>query len=151
MLLALVSTMDSITSLPLPLRTAITIASLCTSMPIYLMSRLIPLPPWGIDHSRQRSLSLKVKCHSSADLPIFSSGSCPHPLFSPLNGPLSHNALTGICEMSPSSFFIFQQHQKILYIGHLLPICGCKRLLQKQLCTSCRGLPFDVRVTSLSR
>src|SRR5712691_1293865 len=95
MLLALVSTMDSITSLPLPLRTAITIASLCTSMPIYLMSRLIPLPPWGIDHSRQRSLSLKVKCHSSADLPIFSSGSCPHPLFSPLNGPLSHNALTG--------------------------------------------------------
>jgi hypothetical protein len=25
----------------------------------------------------QRSLSLKVKCHSSTDLPIFSSGSCP--------------------------------------------------------------------------
>src|SRR5437899_10961052 len=94
MLLALVSTLDSITSLPLPLRTAITIASLCTSMPIYLMSRLIPLPPWGKDHSRQRSLSLKVKCHSLADLPIFSSGSCPHPRFSPLNGPLSHNALT---------------------------------------------------------
>ena len=33
------------------MRTAITIASLCTSMPIYLMSRLIQLPPWGKDHS----------------------------------------------------------------------------------------------------
>ena len=52
MLLALVSTIDSITSLPLPFSTAITIASLCTSMPIYLMSRLIQLPPWGKDHSR---------------------------------------------------------------------------------------------------
>src|ERR1700746_2579464 len=70
-LLALVSTMDdSITSFPLPFRTAITIASLCTSMPIYLMSRLIQLPPWGKDHSRLRSLSLKVQCLSPADLPI---------------------------------------------------------------------------------
>jgi len=41
MLLALVSTIDSITTWPLVFRTAITIASLCTSMPIYLMSRLI--------------------------------------------------------------------------------------------------------------
>src|SRR2546430_14804888 len=103
MLLALVSTMDSITSLPLPFSTAITIASLCTSMPIYLMSRLIQLPPWGKDHSRQRSLSLKVKCHSLADLPIFSSGSCPHPRFSPLNGPLSHNASTPVGQFSMSS------------------------------------------------
>src|SRR5438046_7608528 len=38
MLLALVSTIDSITTWPLVFRTAITIASLCTSMPIYLMS-----------------------------------------------------------------------------------------------------------------
>src|ERR1700757_2928630 len=52
MLLALVSTIDSITSLPLLLRTAITTASLCTSMPIYLRSRLIQLPPWGKDLSR---------------------------------------------------------------------------------------------------
>src|SRR5215472_14673298 len=40
-LVALVSTMDSIASLPPSLRTAITIASLCTSIPIYLTSRLI--------------------------------------------------------------------------------------------------------------
>src|SRR5439155_6135055 len=52
MLVAFVSTVDSITSLPLLLRTAITTASLCTSMPIYLTSRLIQLPPWGKDHSR---------------------------------------------------------------------------------------------------
>jgi len=58
------------------------------------MSRLMRLPPWGKDHSRQQSLSFKVKCHSLADLPIFSFGSCPHPRFSPLHGPLSHNALT---------------------------------------------------------
>src|SRR5579864_1318197 len=94
MLLALVSTIDSITSLPLLLRTAITTASLCTSMPIYLMSRLMQLPPWGKDHSRQRSLSLKVKCHSSADLPIFSSDSCPTSRFNHSTRPLSHNALT---------------------------------------------------------
>src|SRR5215468_1444561 len=55
MLLALVSTMDSITSLPLPFKTAITIASLCTSMPIYLMSRLIRVCLLeGKGHSRQR-------------------------------------------------------------------------------------------------
>src|SRR6267378_3878457 len=47
MLLALVSTIDSITSFPLPLRTAITVASLCTSMPIYLMSRLISVASLG--------------------------------------------------------------------------------------------------------
>src|SRR2546430_4569256 len=47
MLLALVSTIDSITSFPLPLRTAITIASLCTSMPIYLVSRLISVTSLG--------------------------------------------------------------------------------------------------------
>src|SRR6266404_2659512 len=47
MLLALVSTIDSITSFPLPFRTAITIASLCTSMPIYLMSRLISVASLG--------------------------------------------------------------------------------------------------------
>src|ERR1700745_672561 len=52
MLLALVSTLDSITSLPLLLRTAITTASLSTAMPIYLRSRLIQLPPWGKDLSR---------------------------------------------------------------------------------------------------
>src|ERR1700693_5713156 len=46
-LLALVSTMDSITNLPLPFRTAMTIASLCTSMPIYLMSRLIAVASLG--------------------------------------------------------------------------------------------------------
>ena len=38
MLLEFVSTIDSIISLPLPLSTAITRASLYTSMPIYLMS-----------------------------------------------------------------------------------------------------------------
>ena len=38
MLLALVSITDSITSFPLSFRTAITIASLCTSIPIYLTS-----------------------------------------------------------------------------------------------------------------
>ena len=47
MLLALVSRMVSMTSLPLPSRTAITIASLCTSMPIYLMSRLISVASLG--------------------------------------------------------------------------------------------------------
>jgi hypothetical protein len=40
MLLALVSMTDSITSFPPSFRTAITMASLCTSIPIYLMSRL---------------------------------------------------------------------------------------------------------------
>jgi hypothetical protein len=34
------------------------------SMPIYLMSRLIQLPPWGKDHSCPTELSLKVQCHS---------------------------------------------------------------------------------------
>ena len=47
MLLALVSRMVSMTSFPLPFRTAITIASLCTSMPIYLMSRLISVASLG--------------------------------------------------------------------------------------------------------
>ena len=37
MVLALVSMMDSITRFPSPFITAIEIASLCTSMPIYLM------------------------------------------------------------------------------------------------------------------
>src|ERR1700730_5964595 len=55
---ALVSTIDSITSLPLPFNTAITIASLCTSMPIYWMSRLIKLPPWGKEHHAQRRYSV---------------------------------------------------------------------------------------------
>src|SRR5215472_5133825 len=41
MLLALVSTIASITIWPLLFSTAITIASLCTSIPIYLTSRLI--------------------------------------------------------------------------------------------------------------
>src|SRR5215472_18324058 len=54
MLLALVSTIDSITWCPLTFSTAITIASLCTSIPIYLTSRLIELPPWGEAHSCQR-------------------------------------------------------------------------------------------------
>jgi len=47
MLLAFVSTIDSITGLPLSFRTAMAGASLCTSMPIYLTSRLVQLPPWG--------------------------------------------------------------------------------------------------------
>src|SRR6266536_1733267 len=64
MLLALVSTIDSITSLPPPLTTTITVASLCTSMPIYLMSRLMQLPPWGKDHLRPTESFLKVKCQS---------------------------------------------------------------------------------------
>jgi uncharacterized protein YjbJ (UPF0337 family) len=38
----------------------------------------------------QRSLSLKVKCHSSADLPT-----CAFRSAVPHAGPLSHNALTG--------------------------------------------------------
>src|ERR1035441_9881878 len=38
MVLALVSMIDSITSFPSPFITAIAIASLCTSIPIYLMS-----------------------------------------------------------------------------------------------------------------
>src|SRR5664279_4687724 len=38
MVLALVSMIDSITSFPSPFITAMAIASLCTSMPIYLMS-----------------------------------------------------------------------------------------------------------------
>src|SRR5215472_6597624 len=95
MLPASVSTIDSITTLPVSFRTAITTASLCTSMPIYLISRLMQLPPWGKDHSRQRSLSLKVKCHASTHLPIFSSDSCPTSLpYTHPAGPLSHNALT---------------------------------------------------------
>src|ERR1700686_3587939 len=53
----------------------ITTASLCTSMPIYLSSRLISCLLEGKIIRAQRSLSLKVKCHSSADLPIFSSDS----------------------------------------------------------------------------
>src|SRR5215471_7226293 len=69
-LLALVSTMDSTTNLPLPFRTAITSASLCTSKPIYLMSRLIQLPPWGKDHRVNAVIPLKVKCLSPAQLPI---------------------------------------------------------------------------------
>jgi hypothetical protein len=45
----------------------------------------------GKDHSRPRSLSLKVKCHSLADSPICSFRSAlPHCVY----GPLSHNALT---------------------------------------------------------
>src|SRR5271165_4685188 len=91
MLLALVSTIDSITNLPLPLRAAITTASLCTSMPIYLISRLMQLPPWGKEHHAQRSLSLKVTCHSSADLPTCSFRS---EVQHSADGPLSHNALT---------------------------------------------------------
>src|ERR1700736_981427 len=39
------------------------------------------------------ALSLKVKCHASADLPIFSSDSCPTPALLHSTGPLSHNAL----------------------------------------------------------
>src|ERR1700758_5803567 len=39
----------------------------------------------------KRSLSLKVKCHSSADLPILSSDSCPT---SPLSNPLNRAALS---------------------------------------------------------
>jgi hypothetical protein len=74
MLLALVSTIDSITSLPLPFSTVITVASLCTSMPIYWMSRLIKLPPWGKEHRAQRSLSLKLLCHPLPDLPTFKPG-----------------------------------------------------------------------------
>jgi hypothetical protein len=95
MLLAWVSTIDSMTSLPLLLRTAITTASLCTSMPIYLRSRLISCLLEGKIIRVQRSLSLKVKCHSSADLPIFSSDSCPPPpRHTHSTGPPSHNALT---------------------------------------------------------
>src|ERR1039458_5681223 len=71
MLPALVSKMVSMTSFPLPFRTAITIASLCTSMPIYLMSRLIAVAYLG---ERFFVLTLifppKVKCHSPADLPM---------------------------------------------------------------------------------
>ncbi len=70
MLLAWVSTMVSMTSFPLPFRTAITIASLCTSMPIYLISRLIFVASLGEDHSCQRLSSPKGKCHASADLPM---------------------------------------------------------------------------------
>src|SRR5579864_5629271 len=44
--------------------------------------------------ARNGSLSLKVKCHSSADLPIFSSDSCLHPAVLHSTRPLSHNALT---------------------------------------------------------
>jgi hypothetical protein len=41
---ATTSVLGFITSLPLLLRTAITAPSLCTSTPIYLMSRLTQLP-----------------------------------------------------------------------------------------------------------
>jgi hypothetical protein len=60
------------------------------------VSHSAQLPPWGKDHRAQRSLSLKVKCHSSADLPICSSDSCPTSPRGILQstGPLSHNALT---------------------------------------------------------
>ena len=40
-----------------------------------------------------RALSLKVRCHSSADLPIFYSDSCSTSRSTPSTGPLSHNAL----------------------------------------------------------
>ncbi len=42
----------------------------CTSMPIYLMSRLISVASLGEDYSCQRLSSPKVQCHSPADLPM---------------------------------------------------------------------------------
>ena len=58
------------TTFPLPFRTAITIASWCTSMPIYLMSRLISVASLGGRIIRAKAyLSPKVKCHAPADLP----------------------------------------------------------------------------------
>jgi hypothetical protein len=49
---------------------------LCTSMPIYLMSRLIFSCLLGGKVIRVNGyLSLKAKCHSSAHLPILSSAS----------------------------------------------------------------------------
>src|SRR5579864_4711486 len=84
MLLALVSTMDSITSLPLPLRTAITIASLCTSMPIYLMSRLIQFLFGGKDHSRS------TESFPQGNVPLFCGFS--YLFLSPQLYPLDHRA-----------------------------------------------------------
>lgn len=52
------------------LRMAITMASLCTSMPMYLRSRLMQLPPWGKVIRVNGYLSLKVTRYSPADLPI---------------------------------------------------------------------------------
>src|ERR1700741_1141910 len=77
MLLALVLTMDSITSLPPPLSTAITVASLCTSMPIYLMSRLMQLPPCGKDHSRSTDSFPQGKVSFFSPFAYLLPDSCP--------------------------------------------------------------------------
>src|SRR5439155_627589 len=113
----------------LPFRTAITIASLCTSMPIYWMSRLISVASFGGKGHSSPTLIFppKVKCHSPADLPMPSCTSFPPhtPLqllssrrsgaepctaqrsgggatssFDLLKRALFHNALTAVYEMS---------------------------------------------------
>src|ERR1700730_17807776 len=66
MLLPLVSRMVSMTSFPLPFRTAITIASLCTSIPIYMMSRLIAVASSGGRHSCPRLSFPQGKVPSSS-------------------------------------------------------------------------------------
>jgi hypothetical protein len=68
MLLALVSTIDSITTWPLVFRTAITIASLCTADILDVTTHLSCLLGGKIIR-RQRSLSLKLECHCSANSP----------------------------------------------------------------------------------
>src|SRR5262249_16305794 len=90
MLLASVSTIDSITSLPLPFRTAITTASWCTSMPIYLTSRLNV-----VASLRERSLA-STESFPQGKVSFFSRSAYLHSLIlAPTElGPLSHNALT---------------------------------------------------------
>src|SRR5436309_11978736 len=76
MLLPWFSMTHSIISFPLPFRTAITIASLCTSTPIYLLSRLIEVASLGEGHPCQRVSSPKVRCHSPPDLPTTHKDHC---------------------------------------------------------------------------
>lgn len=126
MLLALVSTIDSMTSLPPLLRTVITTASLCTFMPIYLMSRLMQLPPWGKIIRANAYLLPRYSAIPLADLPtpplLFfltaptyslaagaernpaqRSGAQAAAIHSPPSiGALFHNALTGLSKRESS-------------------------------------------------
>src|SRR6476660_389228 len=110
MLLGLLSIMDSITSLLLPLRTVITIASLCTSMPIYVRSRLIQSPPWGKDHSRSTESFPQGKVSSFSRLAYLLFWFLPTSLFRPLNGPLClimHSPCDLWCETDSSGQALF--------------------------------------------
>src|ERR1700730_1161591 len=77
---------------------------------VHVHADILDVATHAVASLRERSfalngaLSLKVKCHSSAHLPIFSSDSCPKSRFTPLHPcPLSHNALIQVVGVIASS------------------------------------------------